>query len=130
MVQVVPILLLILFLYLFYCEICFADEKVLIKGKEDNSSEDFINFNETGDIEFTATIHIDEMVFKKVGNTIIHFPGTQERKLIDKTIRTNLPAEIKPGVIYRNVEINIQILTSFVRINSLLNNYSLKKAEN
>jgi hypothetical protein len=114
----------VLFIFLFYSELVLAQDQTLIKGAEDNGPGNAINLNETGDIEFTANVHINELVFRKVGNTTIHFPGNQQRKLIDRTIRTNLPAEIKPNVIYRNVEINVQILTSFVKVNGLINDLS------
>jgi hypothetical protein len=111
---------LILFLYLSYCEFYLAGAQTLIKGTEDNTGENVINLNETGDIEITAKVQIEQLLFRKVGNTTVHFPGNQQRKLTDKSVRTNLPADIKANHIYRNVKINLQIISAFVNINQFI----------
>lgn len=97
-----------------------AAGEALIKGQADNTGENFLLESEDGDISISGKITIKEMKYDKKGKTTVTFPGNGQRRLVDKRVQTNLPADIKPGVTYRNVQINFLILSNFVNLGSLL----------
>lgn len=96
-----------------------AEQQILIKGSQDNTGKNTVNLEEEGDILISGEVQIKELKFSKVGNTTVKFNGNSTRKLIDKTIRVNLPEKIEPNVIYQNIKINFQILSLFVNTNDI-----------
>lgn len=70
---------------------------------------------ENPDIEFTADVKAKELRFEEVPETEVRFSGNPERESASGTDRENLPAEVEPGVTYRDPEVRLRIASALAR---------------
>lgn len=61
------------------------------------------------DIEFTASVEAERMRFEEVPETDVRFSGEPGHSSDSGTRRTNLPNEVEPGVVYRNVRVSYRL---------------------
>ncbi len=80
---------------------------------------------ENPDIDFTAHVKARELRFEKVPETNVRFWGQPERDSVSGTERENLPEEVRPGVTYRDVSVQLRIASELVETEPDL----LKKAK-
>jgi hypothetical protein len=71
------------------------------------------------DISLTVNVHIKEMKFERVPKVDVKFSGRPLRDTVWK-IETNLPKEIQPGVVYRDVEVRLILRTTFEEARGLV----------
>lgn len=60
---------------------------------------------EAADIVFTATVHADELRFRRVPATEVSFTGEPGERSTSGSTRRNLPDDVTGGVTYRDVEV-------------------------
>ncbi|RFS86489.1 hypothetical protein D0T12_07870 [Actinomadura spongiicola] len=63
----------------------------------------------TADILFTARVKADEMRFDVVPHNSVEFSGNADDESTSGSDRTNLPDEVREGVVYRDVQIDYAI---------------------
>jgi len=66
---------------------------------------------ENPEINFTATVEARELRFDEVPETKVRFSGHPELHSVSGTERKNLPEEVRQGVTYRNVSVQLRIAT-------------------
>jgi hypothetical protein len=57
------------------------------------------------DVEIGAAVRAKRLVFKRVPETDVSFRGDPDAESRSVTERVNLPEEVEPGVVYRDVEV-------------------------
>ncbi len=72
------------------------------------------------DISITARVTADSLLFEKVPNPRVEFPGRPERVTVWEADRENLPQEVRPGVTYRNIGITLRITSVFADIDRIV----------
>jgi len=72
------------------------------------------------DLSITARVTADSVLFEKVPNPRVEFPGRPERVTVWEAERENLPPEVRPGVTYRNVGITLRIVSVFADIDRIV----------
>jgi len=64
---------------------------------------------ENPEINFTANLEARELRFDEVPETKVRFWGHPELHSVSGTERKNLPEEVRQGVTYRNVSVQVRI---------------------
>lgn len=73
------------------------------------------------DVAITATVTARELKFEVVPNPIVEFPGSRhERATVWEADRQNLPKPVEPGVTYRNIGIELRIVSRFADIDRIV----------
>ena len=90
-------------------------------GEKPQDARDQFNADTSGDdILILANITAKELRFDAVPNTKVDFPGTHKRTNIWVTQRQNLPDQVKPGVTYHDVGLQLRISTRFAEIEQIV----------
>jgi hypothetical protein len=72
------------------------------------------------DLSITANVTARELHFEVVPNPTVEFPGQPRRDTVWEAERTNLPAQIQPGVTYRDIGIRLRITSVFADIERIV----------
>ncbi|HWI40376.1 MAG TPA: hypothetical protein VNX25_02680 [Verrucomicrobiae bacterium] len=72
------------------------------------------------DLEFRSRVRAREMVFDAVTTPTVRFRGTPGRSTVDRSIRKNLPKPVEPGRVYRDVEVETEIGSTFPNVSTAL----------
>ena len=72
------------------------------------------------DLVITATVQAKELKFEVVPNPKVEFPGNKPRQTVWEADRTNLPKQVEPGVIYRDIGIRLRIYSRFSEIQRIV----------
>ena len=75
---------------------------------------------ENSDIVITATVQAKELKIEIVPTPTVEFPGTKDRQTVWEADRENLPAEVQPGVVYRDIGIRLRIYSRFSEIQRIV----------
>lgn len=70
------------------------------------------------DIEFRSKVRAREMVFETVTGAHVDFHGTPNRKTRWDVKRKNLPTPVKPGEVYRDVEVEAEATSTFLNVST------------
>lgn len=71
---------------------------------------------ENSDIAITATVWAKELKFEVVPAPTVEFSGSKPRQTVWEADRANLPNQVEPGVVYRDVGIRLRIFSRFSEI--------------
>ena len=72
------------------------------------------------DLSITARVTARELRFEKVPNPKVEFTGRPRRETVWEAERENLPAEVRPGVTYRDIGITLRITSVFADIERIV----------
>ncbi|MDQ4122535.1 MAG: hypothetical protein M3209_13945 [Acidobacteriota bacterium] len=72
------------------------------------------------DVVILANVRAKELKFEVVPNTKVEFFGKPERRTFWETDRQNLPESVQPGVTYRNIGIQLRIVSRFADIERIV----------
>jgi hypothetical protein len=72
------------------------------------------------DLSITARVTARELLFRKVPNPKVEFPGRPRRETVWEAERENLPPEVRPGVTYRDIGITLRITSVFADIERIV----------
>lgn len=72
------------------------------------------------DLSITANVTARELRFEVVPNPTVEFPGQPRRDTVWEAERTNLPAQVQPGVTYRDIGIRLKITSVFADIERIV----------
>jgi hypothetical protein len=72
------------------------------------------------DLSITARVTARELLFRKVPNPKVEFTGQPRRETVWEADRENLPAEVRPGVTYRDIGITLRITSVFADIERIV----------
>ncbi|HJR08983.1 MAG TPA: hypothetical protein VJ842_17120 [Pyrinomonadaceae bacterium] len=72
------------------------------------------------DLSITATVTARELLFEVVPNPKVEFTGKPRRETVWEADRTNLPAQVQPGVTYRDLGIRLRITSVFADIERIV----------
>jgi hypothetical protein len=72
------------------------------------------------DLSITANVTARELRFEVVPDPTVEFPGQPRRDTVWEAERTNLPAQIQPGVTYRDIGIRLKITSVFADIERIV----------
>lgn len=72
------------------------------------------------DLEIRANVTASELRFEVVPNPDVKFTGKPERNTVWEAERENLPAQVQPGVTYRNIGIRLKIVSRFADIDRIV----------
>ena len=75
---------------------------------------------DTADISITATVRAREVRFDATPQVRVEFSGQPERLTEDTTVRTNLPDKVQPGVVYRDIEVRLKIVSVFADVERIV----------
>ena len=75
---------------------------------------------ETADIAITANVKARELRFDVVPNPQVVFTGHPERNTQWKSLREHLPTPVEPGVTYRDIGIQLKIVSVFADIDRIV----------
>jgi hypothetical protein len=75
---------------------------------------------ESADLVITAHVTARELRFEVVPNPDVKFTGKPERHTLWEAERENLPAQVQPGVTYRNIGIRLKIVSRFADIERIV----------
>jgi len=78
------------------------------------------NATDNHDLSITATVTARELLFEVVPNPKVEFPGRPRRDTVWEADRTNLPAQVQPGVTYRDIGIRLRITSVFADIERIV----------
>jgi len=70
------------------------------------------------DIALDADVKMREVRFEKVPDPKVNFRGNTRRNSVWTSRRTNLPDEVREGVVYRDAKIRLRIATEIVEKSS------------
>ncbi len=84
-----------------------------------NKAKETVEEN-TSDISITGSVTAKELKFETVPNPKVEFPGTPKRKTEWSSERKNLPDEVQPNVIYRDIGIKLKIVSVFADIEKIV----------
>ncbi len=112
----IPILLILLF-----CMTVFAQkvEKKIIQKDSDTKTEKVDA--KDADLAITGSVTAKELKFEVVPDDQVEFTGTPERKTEWTSERENLPDEVQPNVVYRDIGIKLKITSVFADIDKIVN---------
>lgn len=86
-----------------------------------NQTNDNVEANEeNSDVVITATVRAKELKVEIVPTPKVEFPGTPRRQNVWEADRENLPAQIQPGVVYRDIGVRLRIYTRFAEIQRIV----------
>jgi hypothetical protein len=63
-------------------------------------------------LELVATVRAKSLVFEHVPTVDVTFTGNGKRRTVWRTERTNLPARVEPGVVYRDVAVRLTLTST------------------
>ncbi|HZH91728.1 MAG TPA: hypothetical protein VEX70_14070 [Pyrinomonadaceae bacterium] len=72
------------------------------------------------DLSITANVTARELSFEVVPTPKVEFPGQPRRDTVWEAERTNLPAQVQPGVTYRDIGIRLKITSVFADIERIV----------
>jgi hypothetical protein len=72
------------------------------------------------DIVITATVQAKELKIEIVPTPKVEFTGNKDRQTVWEADRENLPAEVQPGVTYRDIGIRLRIYSRFSEIQRIV----------
>lgn len=72
------------------------------------------------DLAITAHVTARELRFEKVPNTSVEFSGRPRRETVWRAEREHLPAQVQPGVTYRDLGIRLRITSVFADIDRIV----------
>jgi hypothetical protein len=72
------------------------------------------------DLSITANVTARELLFEVVPNPKVEFTGQPRRDTVWEAERTNLPAQVQPGVTYRDIGIRLTITSVFADIERIV----------
>jgi hypothetical protein len=72
------------------------------------------------DLSITANVTARELLFEVVPNPTVEFSGQPRRDTVWEAERTNLPAQVQPGVTYRDIGIRLRITSVFADIERIV----------
>jgi hypothetical protein len=72
------------------------------------------------DLSITANVTARELLFEVVPNPTVEFSGRPRRDTVWEAERTNLPAQVQPGVTYRDIGIRLRITSVFADIERIV----------
>ena len=72
------------------------------------------------DLSITARVTARELRFEKVPNPKVEFTGRPRRETVWEAERENLPAQVQPGVTYRDIGITLRITSVFADIERIV----------
>ncbi len=72
------------------------------------------------DLSITARVTARELRFEKVPNPKVEFNGRPRRETVWEAERENLPAQVQPGVTYRDIGITLRITSVFADIERIV----------
>jgi hypothetical protein len=72
------------------------------------------------DLSITANVTAREVLFEVVPTPRVEFPGQPRRDTVWEAERTNLPAQVQPGVTYRDIGIRLKITSVFADIERIV----------
>lgn len=72
------------------------------------------------DLVITANVRAKELKFEVVPTPTVTFPGTPNRQNVWEADRTNLPEQVQPGVVYRDIGIRLRIYSRFAEIQRIV----------
>ena len=72
------------------------------------------------DLSITANVTARELLFEVVPAPKVEFPGRPRRDTVWEAERTNLPAQVQPGVTYRDIGIRLKITSVFADIERIV----------
>ena len=72
------------------------------------------------DLSITANVTARELLFEVVPNPTVEFTGQPRRDTVWEAERTNLPAQVQPGVTYRDIGIRLTITSVFADIERIV----------
>jgi hypothetical protein len=72
------------------------------------------------DLSITANVTARELRFEIVPDPKVEFPGQPRRDTVWEAERTNLPAQVQPGVTYRDIGIRLKITSVFADIERIV----------
>ena len=75
---------------------------------------------EEADLSITARVTARELLFRKVPNPRVEFPGRPERRTLWEAERENLPEQVQSGVTYRDIGIRLRITSVFADIDRIV----------
>ncbi|MEW2359743.1 hypothetical protein [Spirillospora sp. NPDC029432] len=64
---------------------------------------------ERPDVEITATVRAEELVFHEVPDVDVTHRAEPEGESASGSTRTNLPDQVEPGTVYRDVHIDFRV---------------------
>lgn len=75
---------------------------------------------QNSDIVITANVRAKELKMEIVPTPTVDFPGNKTRKTVWEADRENLPAEVQPNVVYRDIGIRLRIYSRFSEIQRIV----------
>lgn len=75
---------------------------------------------QTADVAITATVKADSLTFETVPNPKVEFSGEPARQTEWSSERRNLPDEVQPTVVYRDIGIKLKIVSVFADIEKIV----------
>lgn len=75
---------------------------------------------DSADLAITATVMARELRFEVVPNPTVEFTGNPDRRTEWGAERQNLPRPVQPGVTYRNIGIQLKIVSVFAEIDRIV----------
>lgn len=90
------------------------------KQNEQNQQKATRDDLENADVLIIANIRARELKFEAVPNTSVEFFGKPERRTFWEADRENLPRPVEPGVTYRNIGIQLRIVSRFADIERIV----------
>jgi hypothetical protein len=72
------------------------------------------------DIAIFATVRADHLLFEEVPKVTVTFPGDPRNQNVWKSDRENLPEQVQPRVLYRNIGIHLTITSTLPDIEQIL----------
>jgi hypothetical protein len=75
---------------------------------------------DTADLSITANVTARELKFEVVPNPNVTFSGHPQRKTVWDAARQNLTRPVQPGVTYRNIGIQLKIVSVFADIDRIV----------
>ena len=94
----------------------FAQNPNQTTTKETQSEADEKN----SDLVITATVRAKELKFETVPTPTVTFPGNGQRQTVWEADRTNLPQQVEPSVVYRDIGIRLRIYSRFAEIQRIV----------
>ena len=75
---------------------------------------------EQPDVAIIATVHADYLRFTEKPQVSVTFPGQEQNNTVWKSERTNLPDEVMPYVIYRDIGLRLTISSTLPNIEQIV----------
>ena len=76
------------------------------------------------DVALWARVSADEVRFGTVPQVRVSFPGHPEQRTLFQTLLSNLPESVVPDIVYRDVGVELVILTTLAELQAALRDVS------